>query len=120
MDIATILYALGWGGALCAVTGYGLLTAGRLSSTSRLFQGLNIVGSVTLCSSALVSAAWSSAAVNAIWALIGIQAWIMFVRKAKRGQRRPHLVIVEPAPVEVLADTLVMDIIDTARMPLAS
>lgn len=83
MDAFILLSALGWLGALCTISGYGMLTAGRLAATSRLFQGLNIAGSVLLFCSAYFSQAWPSAAVNALWAFIGLHALVMMLRTKK-------------------------------------
>ncbi|GAB3530933.1 hypothetical protein GCM10027403_00470 [Arthrobacter tecti] len=95
MDTFFLLSVLGWTGALCTITGYGLLTAGRLAATSRLFQGLNITGSAFLFCSAYFSQAWPSAAVNALWAFIGLHALIMMLRTKKEAAP-------EPVPVEWL------------------
>lgn len=95
MDAFILLSALGWLGALCTISGYGLLTAGRLAATSRLFQWLNLAGSVLLFCSAYFSQAWPSAAVNALWAFIGIHALAMMLRTKKNAPT-------ESVPVEWL------------------
>lgn len=89
MDAFILLSVLGWLGALCTITGYGLLTAGRLAATSRLFQWLNIAGSVLLFCSAYFSQAWPSAAVNALWAAIGLHALVMMLRTTKTADTDP-------------------------------
>lgn len=95
MDAFILLSVLGWLGAFCTISGYGMLTAGRLTATSRLFQGLNIAGSILLFCSAYFSQAWPSAAVNALWAFIGLHALVMMLRTKKDAPT-------EPAPADWL------------------
>lgn len=89
VDAFILLSVLGWLGAICTISGYGLLTAGRLAGTSRLFQGLNIAGSALLFCSAYFSEAWPSAAVNALWAFIGLHALLMMLRTKKDAHSEP-------------------------------
>ena len=84
MDSSLLLTLAGWLGALGTVTAYALLTFGRLTSTSALFQSLNIAGAALLCVSATVSQAWPSAAVNAVWIVIGLQAIVPLVKRLTR------------------------------------
>lgn len=81
MDSSLLLTLAGWLGALGTVTAYALLTFGKLTSTSALFQSLNIAGAALLCVSATVSQAWPSAAVNAVWIVIGLQAIVPLVKR---------------------------------------
>lgn len=83
VDLPLVLTITGWVGALFTLTAYALLSAGRLSPQSRAFQGANIGGSTLLCMSALMNEAWPSATVNAVWVLIGAQAWFMLIRAQK-------------------------------------
>lgn len=84
MDSSLLLTLAGWLGALGTVTAYALLTFGKLTSTSALFQSLNIAGAALLCVSATVSQAWPSAAVNAVWIVIGLQAIVPLVKRLTR------------------------------------
>ncbi|MGO2658349.1 CBU_0592 family membrane protein [Mycetocola reblochoni] len=85
MDLSFLLVLAGWAGAACTVTAYGMLSAGRWTAGSRLFQGLNIGGALLLCVSATASQAWPAAAVNAIWIVIGIQTCVMMLRAGRRA-----------------------------------
>ena len=85
MDSSLFLTLAGWLGALGTVTAYALLTFGKLTSTSATFQSLNIAGAALLCVSATVSQAWPSAAVNAVWIVIGLQAVVPLVKRLTRG-----------------------------------
>lgn len=84
MDSSLLLTLAGWLGALGTVTAYALLTFGKLTSTSAIFQSLNIAGAALLCVSATVSQAWPSAAVNAVWIVIGLQAVVPLVKRLAR------------------------------------
>jgi len=81
VDSSLLLTLAGWLGALGTVTAYALLTFGKLTSTSAIFQSLNIAGAALLCVSATVSQAWPSAAVNAVWIVIGLQAVVPLVKR---------------------------------------
>jgi len=85
VDSSLFLTLAGWLGALGTVTAYALLTFGKLTSTSAIFQSLNIAGAALLCVSATVSQAWPSAAVNAVWIVIGLQAVVPLVKRLTRG-----------------------------------
>jgi hypothetical protein len=85
VDSSLFLTLAGWLGALGTVTAYALLTFGKLTSTSATFQSLNIAGAALLCVSATVGQAWPSAAVNAVWIVIGLQAVVPLVKRLTRG-----------------------------------
>ncbi|WGW11503.1 hypothetical protein LWF01_15620 [Saxibacter everestensis] len=112
MDISMLLSGFGWLGALCTVSGYALLSNGRIGPNSPLFQGLNIGGSILLCCSAAISQAWPSAAVNGLWILIGVQAWLMLVRRAKKAAADKS-----SAGTADIAPTLVLPIIPEPVAP---
>ncbi len=71
---SVLLTVIGWGGALCALTAYFMVTKRLIEPDSMLYQGLNLGGAFTLCISASVSGAWPSAIVNLICVGIGLQA----------------------------------------------
>jgi glucose dehydrogenase len=85
VDSSLFLTLAGWLGALGTVTAYALLTFGKLTSTSATFQSLNIAGAALLCVSATVSQAWPSAAVNAVWIVIGLQAVVPLIKRLTHG-----------------------------------
>jgi hypothetical protein len=53
---------------------YGLLTAGRLTARSPLYQWLNVVGAIGFVINSGVNGAYPSAALNVIWFGIGAVA----------------------------------------------
>lgn len=106
-----------------------MLSAGRWSSSSRLFQALNIVGALLLCASATASQAWPAAAVNAIWIVIGLQACVMMLRSSRSASAQEPaderheadvFAFPERTPQPGLAPTLVMPIITQEQLDQAA
>jgi len=75
---------LGWVGALALLTGYALLSLGRIPQRRR-YQVLNLVGSAGLAVNGLVHQAWPSAILNALWIAIGAAALARLYRLAPRA-----------------------------------
>lgn len=86
-----LLDAVGWAGAAALLLAYGLVSAGRLDARSLRFQLFNLAGAVGLLSNGIWHGAWPSAALNAVWLLIGITA----VRKMRNS--RTH----RPSPMRL-------------------
>ena len=73
---------VGWGGAVLILLAYLLLSAGRLTGQSLLYQGMNVVGAAGFVVNGWWHGALPSAALNVLWLLIGaVAAW----RILKRG-----------------------------------
>ena len=64
----------GWIGAVALLLGYGLVSAGRVDGRGTGFQLLNLVGSAGLLANGIWHGAWPSAALNAVWVVIGVAA----------------------------------------------
>ncbi len=62
----------GWAGAAALLLAYGLVSSGRLTGRSIRFQLLNLVGAVGLLANGVWHDAWPSAALNAVWLVIGV------------------------------------------------
>jgi len=81
LDIA--MEVAGWIGALLILTGYALLSAGKLDAKSPAYQWLNVVGALGFIANSSWNGAWPSAALNVIWVGIGAVAlWRIFGAKA--------------------------------------
>jgi hypothetical protein len=66
----------GWGGALLILLAYLLLSAGRLTGQSLVYQGMNVVGAAGFVINGWWHGALPSAALNVLWLLIGaIASW---------------------------------------------
>ncbi|MFG1695939.1 hypothetical protein [Nonomuraea sp. NPDC049309] len=80
MDL--LLDALGWLGAALLLAGYALVSSSRLSGDGVAYQLINLAGSVGLMINSAYYAAWPSAALNLIWAAIGVTALFKLARAA--------------------------------------
>lgn len=75
---------IGWAGSICVLAAYGLLSTEKLHSKSKLYQGLNIAGSICLIINTIFYHAYPSAFVNIVWLAIAIFALIN-IYKARYG-----------------------------------
>jgi len=68
--------AAGWAGATLILLAYLLLSAGKLTGQSLVYQGMNIVGAAGFVINGWWHGAIPSAALNVLWLLIGaIASW---------------------------------------------
>jgi hypothetical protein len=66
----------GWAGAVLILLAYLLLSMGRVTGQSLLYQGMNIVGAAGFVINGWWHRALPSAALNILWLLIGgIASW---------------------------------------------
>ncbi|MEV4564745.1 hypothetical protein AB0K18_01420 [Nonomuraea sp. NPDC049421] len=86
MDL--LLDAVGWAGAALLLAGYALVSSARLSGDGLAYQLINLGGSVGLMINSAYSAAWPSAALNLIWAAIGVTALVKLARAVPRAAGR--------------------------------
>lgn len=74
--------AIGWAGAGLILAAYVLLSLGRLTGQSRVYQAMNLVGACCFILNSGYNGAIPSAVLNVIWAGIGLYTlW----RIARRG-----------------------------------
>src|SRR5689334_1588257 len=79
-----LLAGLSWAGAVVLLYGYAQTSRGRWTGESTVFQACSIFGSATLALAAVSAGAWSSAAVNVVWLVIGAA---VVARRAVRPAR---------------------------------
>jgi hypothetical protein len=73
---------VGWAGALLILSAYLLLSMGRLTGQSTLYQGMNVAGAIGFVVNSWWHGAVPSASLNVIWAFIGgIALWRIARRK---------------------------------------
>ena len=81
--MALFAEVVGWIGAVLILGGYALLTAGKVGPKSIAYQAMNVVGALGF----IVNSGWNgaipSAALNVVWAGIGLAA-IFGILKARR------------------------------------
>lgn len=63
---------LGWIGSLLLVTAYWLNSKNLINAQTKIYQLLNIVGSLTLMINTFYYGAYPSSSVNIIWLLMGL------------------------------------------------
>ena len=78
---------IGWIGSILIVVAYWMISMGRFKSDSRLYQGMNIVGSIFLVINTVYYHAYPSSALNVVWAMIGVY-WIYRHRNNKNTLSR--------------------------------
>ncbi|HEY6047700.1 MAG TPA: hypothetical protein VIV07_01500 [Sphingomicrobium sp.] len=67
---------VGWAGAVLILAAYALLSAGKLTGRSLLYQGMNVFGAAGFAINGWWHRAVPSAALNVVWLLIGaIASW---------------------------------------------
>jgi hypothetical protein len=81
-----LIEIVGWTGALLILLAYLLLSAGRLTGQSALYQGMNVVGAAGFVVNGWWHGALPSASLNVAWLLIG--AWALW-RIRKRALQTP-------------------------------
>jgi hypothetical protein len=82
MTLDLAIEVIGWVAAVAILAAYALLTAGKLQANDRAYQWLNVAGAAGF----IVNSGWNgaipSAALNVIWAGIGLTAlWRIARRK---------------------------------------
>ncbi len=75
----------GWLAALLILGGYALLTAGKLHAKSPAYQWMNVVGAIGFVINSGYFKAWPSAALNVVWAGIGIVALMRIATSRRRA-----------------------------------
>ena len=79
--------AAGWGGAALILLAYLLLSLGRLTGQSPLYQWMNVAGAAGFVVNGWWHGAIPSAALNVLWMLIGGFA---LIRLSRRGPGRAN------------------------------
>lgn len=74
MTLQTFASIAGWIAALLILGAYGLLSFGKISPKSRLYQAMNIVGAAGFIINCTYNNAWPSVALNVVWMGIAFYA----------------------------------------------
>jgi hypothetical protein len=67
-----IVEVIGWSGMLLILIAYFLITMKKVERDSKLYHGMNLLGSITLGYNTLVNMAYPSTFLNVMWILIAI------------------------------------------------
>ena len=84
-----LVEAVGWAGAGALLVAYGLVSSGRLRGRSVGFQVLNLAGAVGLLANGVWHDAWPSAALNAVWLVVAVNALVQY-RTASSAEVAPN------------------------------
>ena len=72
----------GWAGALLILLAYLLLSAGKLTGQSSLYQWMNVIGAAGFVVNGWWHGALPSAVLNVIWMMIGgVALWRIAIRR---------------------------------------
>ena len=67
---------IGWFGAVCVLFAYLMVSTRRWDGDSRAYQGLNLIGGVSLIANTLYFGAYPSSLVNIVWVGIALYALV--------------------------------------------
>ena len=81
MMLTILVEIIGWTGTGLFLLSYSLVSTGRLQGQSRAYQWLNVIGAVGFVINSGWNGAYPSAAVNVIWAMIGLVTLWQLARK---------------------------------------
>lgn len=74
---------VGWAGAVLILLAYLLLSAGKLTGQSMLYQGMNVVGAAGFVVNGWWHGALPSAVLNVLWLLIGLFAALRIFKRRR-------------------------------------
>jgi hypothetical protein len=72
---------VGWAGAILILLGYLLITTGKLTGKSLVYQAMNVLGAAGFAINGWWHRALPSTALNVVWMLIGVFATWRILRK---------------------------------------
>ena len=81
MMLGIVIEIAGWMAAGLFLLSYVLVSTGRLQGQSRAYQWLNVLGAIGFVINSGWNGAYPSAAVNVIWAMIGLGTLWQLARK---------------------------------------
>ncbi|MBT3985679.1 hypothetical protein HOD38_02765 [archaeon] len=83
-----VIEILGWIGAILILAAFFLLTHHDLTSRSRIYQGMNLIGAVLLAINLFFNKAYPSLVINIIWFFIAIYGFYnIYKNKIKKRKR---------------------------------
>lgn len=75
---------VGWIGSIALTVAYLLISRNKIEAQTYLYQGLNLLGSITLIVNATYYGAYPSTALNIVWIWIGIHSLFNIARTSKK------------------------------------
>ena len=80
MALIYFINIFGWIGSVAVISAYGLISANKVNSMSRVYQLLNLLGSVFLVVNTAYYHAFPSTVVNLVWLVIAASTLVRIVR----------------------------------------
>jgi hypothetical protein len=80
MTLAILINIVGWSGSVAVVVAYSFISLQKLRSDSKIYQWLNLIGSVGLAINTAYFRAYPSTVVNVVWLLIACSALVRIWR----------------------------------------
>jgi hypothetical protein len=74
MTLKTFIDLCGWMAVLLILGSYGLLSFGKISGRSQIYQWMNVLGALGFVVNCSWKGAWPSAALNVAWMGIAVYA----------------------------------------------
>lgn len=85
-----LLEIVGWLGAAILIAAFGFVSYGLVDARGRMYQALNILGSLLLAANSIWHDAWPSAALNIIWTGIAVGALTVAAMQARAAPERTN------------------------------
>lgn len=74
MHLKTFIDVAGWSATVLILGAYGLISSGKMTARSPVYQWMNIVGAIGFTINCGWNGAWPSFGLNVAWFAIGIYA----------------------------------------------
>ena len=81
-----LIEVAGWAGAILILLAYALLSLGRLTGQSAVYQAMNLAGAAGFALNGWWHGALPSASLNVVWGLIGAFALWRILARRKDGR----------------------------------
>ena len=80
-----IIEILGWIGVFMVWIAYVFLTMEKMKSTSRIYQGLNLFGSLLIAQNAFFNKAYPSVVANLTWIAVAMYGFSKIIKNNKQN-----------------------------------
>ena len=77
----------GWLGSIAVISAYALISANKVNGRSKMYQVLNLFGSLCLAANTAYYHAFPSTVVNLVWLVIAAFTLLRIVRSVKQDNR---------------------------------
>ncbi|MCK4744703.1 hypothetical protein KAS41_01430 [Candidatus Parcubacteria bacterium] len=82
-----IIEILGWAGVFMVWIAYVLITMEKMKSASRIYQGLNLFGSLLIAQNAFFNKAYPSVVANLTWIAVATYGFLKIIKSNKQKSK---------------------------------